>query len=131
VRHLAEEMRRRFVGAEVRFVDTVCRPTKDRQEAAVVLARRSDVVLVVGGAHSNNTRELVATCRKHCPRVHHLQSADEICSEWLENAEVIGITAGTSTPDDVIDEVEAQVRTLAHAESRSHELAMAGETRFP
>ena len=67
----------------MRFVDTVCQPTKQRQAAAMELARQSDVVIVVGGAHSNNTRELVATCRRHCPRVHHVQGAADLREEWF------------------------------------------------
>ncbi|HRT10780.1 MAG TPA: 4-hydroxy-3-methylbut-2-enyl diphosphate reductase, partial [Candidatus Paceibacterota bacterium] len=62
VRHLAALIRQRFPQSEVRLVDTVCQPTKQRQHAAVELAQRADVVIVIGGAHSNNTRELVNTC---------------------------------------------------------------------
>ena len=104
-------IRERFPRSEVRFIDTVCQPTKQRQHAAVELAQQSDVVIVIGGAHSNNTRELVATCREHCAQVHHIQTAAELQREWFAEAETVGITAGTSTPDEVIDEVE---RTLAH-----------------
>ncbi len=106
VRRLVELIRQRFPRAEVRFIDTVCRPTKQRQTAAVELARQCDVVVVIGGAHSNNTHELVATCRGHCPRVHHARDADDLRVEWFGGARTVGITAGTSTPDAVIDAVE-------------------------
>src|SRR5581483_4538113 len=99
VRQLVELIRRRFPNSEVRFIDTVCQPTKQRQTAAIDLAQRSDVVIVIGGAQSNNTRELVATCGRHCPNVHHVQSVADIRPEWLSAAKVVGITAGTSTPD--------------------------------
>ncbi len=112
VRGLVELMRRRFPGSEVRFVDTVCGPTKQRQAAAVELAKRCDVVIVIGGAHSNNTRELVKTCSGHCARVHHAQDAGDLRAEWFAGAETTGITAGTSTPDSVIDEVERAIREL-------------------
>jgi 4-hydroxy-3-methylbut-2-enyl diphosphate reductase len=105
-RRLVEKMRRCFPRSEVRYVDTVCQPTKQRQSAAVELARQSDVVLVVGGARSNNTRELEATCRRHCARVHHVQGAEDLREEWFEEAQTVGITAGTSTPDAIIDAVE-------------------------
>jgi 4-hydroxy-3-methylbut-2-enyl diphosphate reductase len=110
VRRVVGLIRRRFPQSEVRFFDTVCKPTKDRQSAAIDLARQSDVVIVVGGRSSNNTRELVKTCARYCTRVHHVQTDADICSEWLQDAEVVGLTAGTSTPDDVIDRVEARIR---------------------
>src|SRR3954451_15719421 len=72
--HLVNCIRRRFPRADVRVVDTVCRPTKERQAAAIALAREADAVLVVGGRSSNNTRELVSTCARYCPRVYHVQS---------------------------------------------------------
>jgi 4-hydroxy-3-methylbut-2-enyl diphosphate reductase len=117
VRHLTELIRRRFPRSEIRLIDTVCRPTKQRQAAAIELARQSDVVVVVGGAASNNTRELAATCSLHCPRVHQIQSAAELCEEWLLSAGTIGITAGTSTPDWVVDEVEEQLHRLSRRQT--------------
>jgi 4-hydroxy-3-methylbut-2-enyl diphosphate reductase len=110
VRHLVALIRERFPNSDVRFMDTVCKPTKDRQEAAIELARQSDVVIVVGGAHSNNTRELVKTCSHYCGRVHHVQSDAEVDPAWLAAAATIGITAGTSTPDAIIDRIEQRIR---------------------
>ena len=115
VRHLVGLMRRRFPRSEIRFLDTVCQPTKQRQAAAMEMARQADVVFVVGGAHSNNTRELAATCRRFCPRVHQVADARGLRAEWLTDAETAGLTAGTSTPDEVIDEVEQRLRELAGA----------------
>ena len=112
VRHLAGLIRERFPQSEVRFVDTVCKPTKVRQSAAVEMARQADVVIVVGGRSSNNTRELVKTCARYCGRVHHVQTDADVRGEWFEAANVIGLTAGTSTPDDVIDRVEARIREI-------------------
>jgi len=109
VRALVEYLRIRFPRAEVRFVDTVCRPTKQRQEEAEVLARQSDVVLVIGGANSNNTQELARTCGRFCERVHHVQGPDDIRAEWLPETGTLGITAGTSTPDQLINAVENRV----------------------
>jgi len=110
---IAAFVRRRFPRSGVEVMNTVCLPTRLRQESAEELARASDVVLVVGGARSNNTRELAATCRRHCARVFHVQSAADVRAEWLTGAGVVGITAGTSTPDAAIEEVEAAVRALA------------------
>ena len=100
---------------DVRFLDTVCRPTKERQDAAVELARASDVVIVIGGKTSNNTRELVKTCGRYCSRVHHVQTEADLSPAWFREAHSVGLTAGTSTPDDVIDRVEGRIRTFGHA----------------
>ena len=113
VRHLAALIRRRFPQADVRFLDTVCKPTKDRQSAAVDMARQADVVVVIGGRSSNNTRELVKTCARYCARVHHVQTDADVRPEWFDSAKIVGLTAGTSTPDDVIDRVEARLRGIA------------------
>ena len=115
VRHLVACIRRRFPDASVRFIDTVCRPTKERQAAAIDLARASDAVVVVGGAASNNTRELVATCRRYCPRVHHIQSDADLRAEWFRETDTVGLTAGTSTPDEVLDRVEDRLRDVGIA----------------
>ena len=114
VRGLVERLRTRFPAAEVRFIDTVCQPTKQRQSAAEELARQCDVVIVIGGAHSNNTRELVATCARFCRRVHHVQTASDVRPGWVAEAATVGLTAGTSTPDAVIDAVEQRLQALAN-----------------
>jgi 4-hydroxy-3-methylbut-2-enyl diphosphate reductase len=106
VRQLVRLLQDRFPRSEVRLIDTVCRPTKQRQAAAVALAKQADVMVVIGGAHSNNTRELVATCAQYCPSVHHVETAADLRLEWFTGAETVGLTAGTSTPDEVTDEVE-------------------------
>jgi 4-hydroxy-3-methylbut-2-en-1-yl diphosphate reductase len=106
VRHLVELLRDRFPRSEVRFVDTVCQPTKQRQNAAVELAQACEVVIVIGGAHSNNTHELVRVCSQHCSRVFHVQTAADLQWDWISGAHTVGLTAGTSTPDVVIEGVE-------------------------
>jgi 4-hydroxy-3-methylbut-2-enyl diphosphate reductase len=110
VRRLVQWLRERFPQSEVRFVDTVCQPTKQRQSAAVGLAQKCDVVIVIGGAHSNNTQELVKTCSQFCARVHHVQTAADLREEWFADSENVGITAGTSTPDQVINEIEKRLQ---------------------
>ena len=118
VRILVDYLQIRFPHAEVRFVDTVCQPTKQRQQAAVELAKQSDMVLVVGGANSNNTQELARTCGRYCERVYHVQGPDDLRAEWLPNTGTLGITAGTSTPDELIDAVESRVHELAQPRER-------------
>jgi 4-hydroxy-3-methylbut-2-enyl diphosphate reductase len=115
VRRIVARLASRFPASQVRCVDTVCRPTKDRQSAARDLARQADVVIVVGGAASNNTRELVETCRQLCGRVHHVQDETGLQAHWFAAAAVVGITAGTSTPDSVIDRVERRIAELGAA----------------
>jgi 4-hydroxy-3-methylbut-2-enyl diphosphate reductase len=123
VRRLVALIRRRFPQSDVRFVDTVCQPTKQRQNAALELARQCDVVIVIGGATSNNTRELVNTCRQYCSRVHHVQTEADLRPDWFHGAGSVGITAGTSTPDQVID------RVIDHIEARVREFAGTGDGR--
>jgi 4-hydroxy-3-methylbut-2-enyl diphosphate reductase len=106
VRWLVGLIRRRFPNSEVRFVDTVCQPTKLRQNAAIELAQQSDVVVVIGGAHSNNTHELVNTCSRYCGGVHHVQTTADLRPDWFGGARTVGITAGTSTPDSLVSAIE-------------------------
>jgi 4-hydroxy-3-methylbut-2-en-1-yl diphosphate reductase len=126
VRRLIALIHARFPNSEVRFLDTVCRPTKQRQTAAIDLARECDVMIVIGGAHSNNTHELVATCARYCPRVHHVQGVAGLREEWFSDAEAVGITAGTSTPDVTIDEVEQWLQRFAESREVVHFAANAG-----
>ena len=112
VRELLASLRARFPESEVKFADTVCQPTKQRQRAAEDLGKQCDVVVVIGGANSNNTKELVRTCSKFCARVHHVHCAADLHSEWFRGAKTIGITAGTSTPDYLIDEVEQRIQEI-------------------
>ncbi len=113
VRGLVELIRRRFPESEVRFVDTVCQPTKLRQNSAIELAQQAEVVVVIGGAHSNNTQELVRTCGRYCGRVHHVQGVNDLREEWFAGAQTVGITAGTSTPGASVNEVEQWLDQLA------------------
>jgi 4-hydroxy-3-methylbut-2-enyl diphosphate reductase len=113
VRHLVRLLRKRFPKSEVRFIDTVCQPTKQRQNAAIELAHKCNVVVVIGGAHSNNTQELVKTCSRFCARVHHVQTTADLYEEWFFAGDVVGLTAGTSTPDALIDAIERKLRDFA------------------
>ncbi|HEY7055267.1 MAG TPA: hypothetical protein VH458_02020, partial [Vicinamibacterales bacterium] len=126
VRHVVGLIRRRFPRSDVRFLDTVCKPTKERQSAAVEMARQADLVIVVGGRSSNNTRELVKTCARYCARVHHVQNEADVRAEWFDGADVVGLTAGTSTPDEVINRVEARIRAV---EARPGIVSAAGGLR--
>jgi 4-hydroxy-3-methylbut-2-enyl diphosphate reductase len=130
VQQLVRLIRERFPKSEVRFIDTVCQPTKQRQNAAIELAQKCDVVIVIGGARSNNTRELVKTCSRFCARVRHIQTAADLREEWFRVEDAVGITAGTSTPDAVINEIEYRLQDFAactvaqtNKTKETHELA--------
>ena len=91
--------------SELRVVYTICDATRKHQEAALDLARRSDLMLVVGSRGSANTKRLAELCSALI-ETHHIETAQEIDPKWLSGkVERIGITAGASTPDEVIDEV--------------------------
>jgi len=113
VRALVGLVQRRFPHAQIRFVDTVCQPTKQRQFAATDLAQQCDAVVVIGGSQSNNTRELVAACLRHCRRVYHVQGVGDLHADWFFESDTVGVTAGTSTPDWVIDQVQHWLQALA------------------
>lgn len=131
VHELVGLIRRRFPQSEVRFEDTVCQPTKQRQLAAVQTARQSDVMIVVGGSHSNNTRELVASCQRLCANVHHVQTAEDLRPEWFEGAEIVGLTAGTSTPDVTIDGVEHWLSRFAEQRTDQSDVDSTDEQLSP
>ncbi|HQT94152.1 MAG: 4-hydroxy-3-methylbut-2-enyl diphosphate reductase [Acidobacteria bacterium 21-70-11] len=94
--------------------DTICYATKENQDAARVLASdpEVDLVLVVGGKHSANTRHLHDICARFKPS-YLVQGVEDLDPAWLEGVACVGLTAGASTPDYVIDEVEQRLRELA------------------
>jgi len=101
--HLAIRMRN--LRAEVRFENTICRATRDRQRAVERLLPLGDAVVVVGGRNSNNTCELVELCRRKGVPTHHVRSADDIDPAWLRDCRTVGLSAGTSTEEQTIREV--------------------------
>jgi 4-hydroxy-3-methylbut-2-enyl diphosphate reductase len=107
VEALVESIRRRFPEADVAFIDTVCQPTKDRQEAMRRLVDESEVIVVVGGPDSNNSRKLTEFARGRGRTAYQVARAGELRPEWFVGVARVGLTAGTSTPDDVIEEVRA------------------------
>jgi 4-hydroxy-3-methylbut-2-enyl diphosphate reductase len=108
----------KFVGllkarcAEVIPVNTICKPTKDRQTAAAALSKTMDIMIVIGGRNSSNTHKLADTCKMNLPdATHHIETAQEMDPKWFEGKTKVGITAGASTPDYLIEEVIAKIRT--------------------
>ncbi len=114
VRSLLQYLQHRFPFSSIHFRDTVCQPTKLRQEAAGSLASQCSVVIVVGGRQSNNTRELVETIRKSCPNVHQVESPDQVLEQWFTSTDTVGVTAGTSTPDELLLAVEGRLSAIGN-----------------
>ncbi|MGI8601422.1 MAG: 4-hydroxy-3-methylbut-2-enyl diphosphate reductase [Verrucomicrobiales bacterium] len=113
VQYFVSQIQRRHPASEVRFVDTVCQPTKDRQAALEELCRESEVVIVVGGRNSNNTAELVAGAEKLGVRAYHVVGPGDVKAEWFGGVARVGVTAGTSTLEESVDQVVRQVQELA------------------
>jgi 4-hydroxy-3-methylbut-2-en-1-yl diphosphate reductase len=112
VMELTAALRTRFPEADVRLIDTVCQPTKDRQRAMRLLAEESDVIVVVGGPQSNNSRKLAELARGLGRPARLVANASELRPEWFDDCEVVGLTAGTSTPDSVIQEARRWLEKL-------------------
>ncbi|MDX2037206.1 MAG: 4-hydroxy-3-methylbut-2-enyl diphosphate reductase [Isosphaeraceae bacterium] len=91
--------------ADIRWVDTICLPTKEHQRALERLLDQVSAVVVVGGRNSNNTRELVRRCRERGASAWHVESADDLDDSWFDGISTVGLTAGTSTLDATIDAV--------------------------
>ena len=94
---------------EIKVFNTICSSTKERQDAARTLAGQVDVMLVVGGRNSANTSRLADLCKREGKHTYHIELADEIRREWLNGASKIGVTAGASTPDWVVEGVIKQL----------------------
>jgi 4-hydroxy-3-methylbut-2-enyl diphosphate reductase len=97
--------------SEVRIFNTICHATNQRQAAALELARDVDVMIVVGGKNSANTRRLAHLCAETSVETHHIETEAELNHAWFRGKRSAGVTAGASTPDQVIDAV---VRVLQH-----------------
>jgi 4-hydroxy-3-methylbut-2-en-1-yl diphosphate reductase len=100
-----EAISRENAGKEIRFIDTICGPTRERQEAVEALLPRVQALVVVGGKNSNNTRQLQALGENAGLPCFRVEKAAELRPEWFDGFDVVGLTAGTSTLDQTIDEV--------------------------
>ena len=90
--------------SEIRIIDTICHDIRERQAAALELAHRADLMLVVGGRASANTNRLAELCAQ-VTETYHIETADDIQPGWLEGKELIGVTAGASTAEETVEEV--------------------------
>ncbi len=99
---------------DVAFVNTICQPTRDRQVAVHELADQVDLMIVIGGFNSSNTKKLVQVCAEKGVVAHHIESSHQLDQEWFIGKQHVGITAGTSTPEDVINQVHTEILNIAN-----------------
>ena len=93
------------------FRSTICNATEERQTEAREIAKRVDAMIVVGGSSSSNTRKLYEICKNECKDTYYIQTLNDLDMTSLGKADCIGITAGASTPNNIIQEVYTNVRT--------------------
>jgi 4-hydroxy-3-methylbut-2-enyl diphosphate reductase len=96
---------------DVSVMNTICNATEERQTEAGTIARQSDAMLVIGGKHSSNTQKLYEICSKECPNTYFIQTLDDLNLELFQSFRSVGITAGASTPNNIIKEVQSYVRS--------------------
>ncbi|MBI2854737.1 MAG: 4-hydroxy-3-methylbut-2-enyl diphosphate reductase [Chloroflexi bacterium] len=106
---------------ELRLINTLCLATKRRQAAAVQLTRKHGLIIVVGGRTSANTRRLVEACAVAGAQTHLVETAADIQPQWLKDIRSVGVTAGTSTPDQAIDDVIARLQELSTGARLGHQ----------
>ena len=94
------------------FVDTICNPTKQRQSDTEELAKECDVVIVIGGKNSSNSKELWEKSKSYGVNSYFIQSSEQLKKEWFNGKEKIGVTAGASTPDYLINEVVERIKEM-------------------
>jgi len=97
---------------EVRVFNTICNATWDNQSAAKELSKEVDVMLIIGGKNSSNTKQLFEICKEYCPDSHLIESENDLQDAWFVSKTVCGVTAGASTPDWIIQKVVEKVSEL-------------------
>ncbi|MDD5716694.1 MAG: 4-hydroxy-3-methylbut-2-enyl diphosphate reductase [Sulfuricurvum sp.] len=98
---------------EVRVFNTICNATFDNQDAVRKLAQKADVMIVIGGKNSSNTKQLQTISLNYCPDSYHIESRDDLEPEWFSGKKLCGISAGASTPDWIINEVIDKIKQLS------------------
>ncbi len=106
--HIVEIFQKR--GYNVSIMNTICNATEERQRAAREVAADADAMIVIGGKHSSNTRKLFEICKEVCDNTYLIQTLDDLHLELPKSARLVGITAGASTPNKLIEEVQNYVR---------------------
>jgi len=97
-------------GYDINVVNTICNATQERQTEAGEIARVADAMIVIGGTHSSNSKKLYEICKGECNNTHFIQTLDDLHLELPKSVRLVGITAGASTPNNIIEEVQNYVR---------------------
>ncbi len=97
---------------DVNVVNTICNATKERQAEALDIARHADAMIVIGDKDSSNTQKLYEICERECKATYYIQTLDDLNLNQLRSVETVGITAGASTPNNIIEEVQNNVRII-------------------
>jgi 4-hydroxy-3-methylbut-2-enyl diphosphate reductase len=116
-REVIDALRERFPRAQLPRKDDICYATQNRQNAVKALVGEVDLVLVVGAPESSNSNRLVEIARKAGVVAHLVQTAEDIRPEWLAAARAVGVTAGASAPEELVEAVVARLRALADGEA--------------
>jgi len=97
-------------GYDINVVNTICNATQERQTEAQEIAAQADAMIVIGGTHSSNSKKLYEICKGECENTHFIQTLDDLHLELPKSVRLVGITAGASTPNNIIEEVQNYVR---------------------
>ena len=111
---VAEAVKQKAEG-ETQIVNTICSATRDRQDAARALAGEVDAFYIIGGRHSSNSRKLLAVCLEQCKKSFLIETEDEINTEDLRGVEKVGVTAGASTPNWLIEKITKRLEEIGAA----------------
>ena len=98
--------------AELRVFNTICNATFENQDAAAELAQKADVMIIIGGKNSSNTKQLHSICKQYLKDCYHIENESELNTTWFQNKKFCGISAGASTPDWIIDNVIKKIEEL-------------------
>jgi 4-hydroxy-3-methylbut-2-en-1-yl diphosphate reductase len=124
VESLVERIRALDYVEDVSFVNTICQPTQDRQVAVHELANQVDLMIVIGGFNSSNTKKLVHVCEEKGVEARHIESFHQLNQKWFIGKQHVGITAGTSTPEDIINQVHSEILKIAREVEGMEEQAL-------
>ncbi len=97
---------------EVRVFNTICNATFENQDAAAELAQKADIMIIIGGKHSSNTKMLHSIAQNYCPDSYLIENEQELQADWFKNKNLCGISAGASTPDWIVQNVIDKIQKI-------------------